>query len=482
MSFFLWVCLLSTGDREVDEVAVGLESSAAATRRVAVRELGEIGTPQAFDLILPCLADKDGEVADEAQWQLANSGSPLPFLGRSGLRSPDPWVRLRAAELLGRMSCPVDARALSRHLSRKERDQSAALVWSLERLARRGMLAGDLVRCAKDVARAVRFGGHAGAAALLCLEALDARELEVELVRASRRSDELQRSAAAEASARRSGSEDWVLIEALSCDEDSGVRRVLVKSLAFKPSLRKVHLLIERLEREDVRSVREEIVALLRAWSGLRHRFDPRPWADWARTLAPEWRASAQRGRSGVEGATASFAGVPISSERLCVLVDLSGSIQAQMSEGVTRRDYVESELAALLKELSASARFNLIAFCDKPYSWKSELELNRRGTAAEALKWFLRLSVRGRGDLFSAAMQALNDPEVDTLLIFTDGVPTGGRRWKLCLMASLLEQECRFRGVSIDSALVGASARTVAAWEGLSSLTGGRSVQVKLE
>jgi hypothetical protein len=163
-------------------------------------------------------------------------------------------------------------------------------------------------------------------------------------------------------------------------------------------------------------------------------------------------------------------------------LVDLSGSIQAQMSEGVTRRDYVESELAALLKELSASARFNLIAFCDKPYSWKSELELNRRGTAAEALKWFLRLSVRGRGDLFSAAMQALSDPEVDTLLIFTDGVPTGGRRWKLCLMASLLEQECRFRGVSIDSALVGASARTLAAWEELSSLTGGRSVQVKLE
>ena len=196
---------------------------------------------------------------------------------------------------------------------------------------------------------------------------------QTELVRASRRSDELQRAAAAEASARRSRSEDWVLIEALSCDEDSGVRRVLVKSLAFKPSLRRVHLLIERLEREDVRSVREEIVALLRAWSGLRHRFDPRPWADWARTLAPEWRASAQRERSGVEGATASFAGVPISSERLCVLVDLSGSIQAQMSEGVTRRDYVESELAELLKELPASASYSLILgarMCGGRHAW----------------------------------------------------------------------------------------------------------------
>ena len=109
-------------------------------------------------------------------------------------------------------------------------------------------------------------------------------------------------------------------------------------------------------------------------------------------------------------------------------------------------------------------------------------MELNRRGNAADALKWFFRLKTRGKGDLFAAAMLALSDPEVDTLLIFTDGVPTGGRRWKLSLMGMLLQQECRFRGVSIDSVLVGASPRTAEAWEEISSRTGGRSVQVELE
>lgn len=482
MSYLLWLCLFSLGDGDFEEVAAGLESRSAATRRVAVRALGELGTPRAWERILPHLSEEDGEVADEAQWQLASAQDPDLCLGKWGLRSPDPWVRLRAAELFGRMSCPIEGRALSRHLSRKDAERSAALVWSIERLARRGYLSGDLERCEKDVARAVRFGGHVGAAALLCLEALGGSELEEELVRASRRSDVLQRAAAAEASARRSAPKDWERIESLSHDEDDGVRRVLVSALAFKPSLRKVHLLIDRLVEEESPPVRERILGLLRAWSGLRHRFDPRPWRDWARTLPLEWRPEEQSTPEDEGQATASFAGLPVSSDRLCVLVDLSGSIQAQVRDGVTRRDYVESELEGLLMELPESARFNLIAFCDDPYPWRSALELNRRGSAADALKWFLRLGVRGKGDLFTAAMLALSDPEVDTLLIFTDGVPTGGRRWRLSLMGMLLQQECRFRGVSIDSVLVGASPRTVEAWEEISSRTGGRSVQVELE
>ena len=476
------LCLCSPGEPDLTELAIGLESRSSATRRVAVRELGEIGSPEAWELILPSLADDDGEVADEAQWQLASSGDPQLFLGRAGLRSSDPWVRLRAAELLGRMPCPVDARALSRAVKRQDSDLSATLIWSLERLARRGMLSGDLKRCAKDVARAVRFGGHLGAAALLCLEALDGAGLEEEILRASKRSDAFQRAAAAEASARRSGPSDWECIELLAGDQDRGVRRVLIRALEFKPCSRKVHLLIDRLEREEVHSIRDEILGLLRSWSGLRHRFDIRPWRDWAETLPLGWRPAKQRDRDDVQGGTASFAGLSVSSDRVCVLVDLSGSIQSEMRPGVTRRDYVESELEGLLLQLPADARFNLIPFSDDPYPWRGELELNRRGSAADALKWFLRLSVRGKGDLYSAAALALSDPELETLLIFTDGVPTGGRRWRLDLMALLLEQECRFRGVSIDSALVGASARTVAAWEELSSLTGGRSVQVMLE
>ena len=98
-----------------------------------------------------------------------------------------------------------------------------------------------------------------------------------------------------------------------------------------------------------------------------------------------------------------------------------------------------------------------------------------------QALRWFERLHVTGKGDLFAAAELAFEDPEVDTLLIFTDGVPTGGRRWKLELMAAILEQECRFRGVSVDSVLVGASERTASRWRELAARTGGHSLELKV-
>ena len=88
---------------------------------------------------------------------------------------------------------------------------------------------------------------------------------------------------------------------------------------------------------------------------------------------------------------------------------------------------------------------------------------------------------MRGKGDLFSAAELALKDPHVDTLLVFTDGVPTGGRRWKLELMAALLEQACRFRGVSVDSVLVGASARTARSWREIAQRTGGHSMELEV-
>ena len=482
--FLLVACLSVASDGMMGELSGRLESRSAATRRVAIRALGELDSKEAYALILPHLADEDGEVADEAQWQLAGMKSPDLFFGRAGLRSSDAWVRLRTAELLGRMSCSIEARALSRHLSRRSADQSAALLWSLERLARGDLLCGDLEGCGKEVARAVRYGGQAGASALLCLEALGGSELNEELEWAIKRGDPLIRAAAAEASARRSDQKDWGRIESLACDEDPGVRRVLVNALALKPDLRKVNLLIDRLEAEEISPVRERILALLRAWSGTRHRYDPRPWRDWARSLSDEWRpVDSDEVEADVEvPMTRSFAGLPVSSSRLCVLVDLSGSIRTEMRDGVTRRDYVESELEGLLMRLPESARFNLIAFSDDPHPWRSALEFNRRGKASDAMKWFLRLSLRGKGDLFSAAELALTDPLVDTLLVFTDGVPTGGRRWRLNLMGQLLEQECRFRGVSIDSILVGASPRTVTAWEEISARTGGRSVQVSLE
>lgn len=479
--FWILAVVLGGGDERFAELSEALESKHGATRRVAVRELAELGTPEAWGLVLSRLADPEGEVADEAQWQLARGRVTARLLGREGLRARDPWVRLRAAELLGRCEGPLDGRALVRHLSRREPQVSAAIAWSLERLARAGALGGDAVRVAREVRRAVSFGGQAGAAALACLEALEGDGLEEELVRASRSGDVLLRAAAAEVSSRRDGPKDWTRVELLAEDEDAGVRRVLIDALDLEVDRKGALLCAERLGLEEVPTIRAQLLRHLRSWSGLRHRFDPRPWRDWASSLALDWTPQVISEPVSLPAATTTFAGITVRSNHLSVLVDFSGSIHTALKDGLTRRDYVELELERLLMALPAHARFNVIAFCDEAHAWREELSLNRRGEAVEALEWFRKLGVRGKGDFFAAAELALEDPDVDTLLVFTDGVPTGGRRFKLELMALLLDQECRFRGVSVDSVLVGASRRTSRAWREIAALTGGESMELEI-
>lgn len=484
------------GDGRLSELAEALESRHAATRRVAVRQLAGLRSSAAWELVLASLGDEEGEVADEAQWLLARGPLVERLLGRDGLRSRDAWVRLRSAEVLGRCAGPVDGWSLAKHMSRRDDALTAAVAWSLERQARVGAVVGDARKCAKQVARSVRFGGQAGAAALLCLEALDGAELSAELDRALRGRDVIVRAAAAEAALRRDGSKDWARIEELAEDEDAGVRRALVDALALRPDRRRALLCVERLGREEVPTIRARLLQHLRDWSGLLHRYDPRPWRMWATALSEDWdpgpretsgggrskRRSVTAGEASLPGATTTFGGLSVRSDRVCVLVDFSGSIRTEVEEGVTRRDYVEMELERLLMALPKTARFNLIAFSSEPHAWRDELTRNRRGAPVEALEWFRRLNVHGQGDLFAAAQLALLDPDVDTLLVFTDGVPTGGRRWKLELMALLLEQECRFRGVSVDAVLVGASARTARCWAEISARTGGTMMELDLE
>ena len=249
-----------------------LKSRHAASRRVAIRALAGLGTERAWELVIEGLADPEGEVADEAQWQLAHAPVHDELLGRRGLRSPDPWVRLRTAELLGRATRPIDGWDLARRLSRKEPEVSATLCWSLERLARAGNLVGDRARCARAVARVVRWGGQTGASALACLQALDGDELTSELERAVARQDELLRAAAAEVSVRRGGEGDWERVEALAQDEDAGVRRALIEALDISPSRRSARLCVQRLAEDESPLIRARILHHLRAWSGLFHR------------------------------------------------------------------------------------------------------------------------------------------------------------------------------------------------------------------
>ena len=176
-----------------------------------------------------------------------------------------------------------------------------------------------------------------------------------------------------------------------------------------------------------------------------------------------------------------SFAGLPIRSERVCFLIDLSGSIWQKRADGRTRKELVDEELRKALEALPESTRFNVIPYTAIPAPWQKTLVPAERKNVAKALEWFVARKDTGTGDLWGALQVALADPDVDTLVVLSDGAPSGGRRWNLGLMKQLFAEQNRFRRVELDAVLADASGRLVREWDEMCAQSGGRTIEIEL-
>lgn len=70
----------------------------------------------------------------------------------------------------------------------------------------------------------------------------------------------------------------------------------------------------------------------------------------------------------------------------------------------------------------------------------------------------------------------ATADPDVDTLLILTNGAPTGGPHRNLELMETLLHLASRFEKLAIDALLVDAGSFLQDRWRAIFEEAGGRT------
>jgi len=461
-------------------------------RRRAVKKLAALGSPRAWELVRDALEDDEPEVADEAQIALGTVTDPQVLrglLGRDGLRHGDPWVRLRVAEALGRVTVEVDGEALVRVLAPREVEVARALCWSLERLAKGGRLGGRPARIAGRLEPCLRRGrdGLLRADALAAIAALTPGASRGTLTEALSDDEPLLRAAAVTLLAEVGAAEACGAARHLARDEDRGVRAAAIEVWAAARSRAGVEALAQALEAEPRRRLRLRLAEHLRALSGLRYREDARPWKRWVAGLPADWcpapagtpatRAPSDEGRT-----VASLASIPLDSDRLCILVDLSGSLWAERTGGRTRKELLDDQLLALLERLAPEAHFNLIPYATSPEPWQKALVPATARNVKAAAREFERCRITGKGNVWDAARLALADPGVDTLLVITDGAPTGGPHWNLELMTELLTWERRWRSVAVSSVLVDASKRLQRSWTQLADRTGGTSTAVRFE
>ncbi|MEZ5975693.1 MAG: hypothetical protein R3E96_12885 [Planctomycetota bacterium] len=456
-------------------------------RAGAVRKLAEIGGDEAWGLVIKALADSKGQVADEAQKQLAAESCPAEvrkrLLDEGGLGSKDEWVQLRAAEVLGLAPEPVDGLAVGEVLNKKKPLVSVAALRCLaDRGARGGLDWGkggerNQARIAKQVAGLVGAGGEMAAEALLALAELD-RPRAVELAdKGVKSGDALVRAAG------------WLVLERAEApglvgrlaaaleDSDGAVRGVAHRILQRAGTREALGMLIGALEKEPREKLLLELVPRLQAMTGYKAGRSAEAWRNFERDLPDDWHAAAAvdpEDRGDVEESKVGAASLPTFSDRIVYLLDFSGSIWNEQQEGKTRKQVLDPVFERTLDALKTGTWFNVGPYTGEIHPWQKAL-VEADAKRIKAAQEYLRdIKVTGPGDFYLAVQWAKQDPSIDTICVLTDGAPSGGRRWNMEAMAELLLRENQLRPLRFDVVLVDCPKGLQRHWRRLTEGSGG--------
>ncbi len=497
-AILIWIALLGAlgwstpkGDRGGEgfkELTEQLADADPGKRRRAVRDLAKLGGREAWEHVIGALTDEKGEVADEAQYWLPGLDEDRlisALFGREGLGSKDELLRMRVAEALGRFERPVDGEDLLKQVSRREPLVGEMLLWSVERLARAGKLEGKPERCVRSLEKLVKGKGPAvlRAQAACAMSALSPERAQELLPKWSKdKAPELRRAALLCAM-------DLGLEGALDMgvklrqDEVPFVRLAALDAIASGENKRALELLVERMVDEPRYRLKVACVEHLQQLTGRKTKLNATAWKGWVQSQAQDWTAPARSKTPAEIGGTGtvSFAGLPILSDRVCFLIDFSGSLWYETEGRPPRKGKVDELVRAALPRLPAGTQFNIMPYTGEPHPWREQLVEASPRNVNQAVLDFEANRVRGSGNVFDAVLLALQDPSTDRLVILTDGAPTGGAHWRMELMVPLLDQATRFNGVAIDSLVIDARPGLRKLWFELSERTAGRALAVEL-
>lgn len=477
---------------ELAELSKKLKDPNEKERRAAVQGLAKLATPAAWDLVIDALKDASPMVADEAELQLGDVTDAAvmdDLFGKRGLASGDAWTRVRVAEAFGRVKAPLDATLLASHLSDKDADVRRMVAWSLDRLAHTNKVMSDpgnkaLAFACLEREHKVDKEAAVRAAMLVALAAIDPVEAKPIVEKALADKEAEVRCAALLAA---QSLDPQPMLDAsieLAGDPALAVRRQAIENLAMNGTKPACVVLVERLEKETNLRTRWLIVEKLQALSGKKNELNPPFWKEWAEGLPDNWTSGGAKPteKPKLDTGTSVFMGLPVLSNRVAILIDFSGSLWQKRADGKTRKEVVDKELERTLKGLPADTEFNLIPYTNDPIPWEKSVVPATQANVARALDFFVKCKATGKGNVWDAILLALSDEKVDTILMLTDGAPTGGHRWNLELMGPLLAERNRFRRIVFDAVIVDASKFLEDRWKKICEDSGGRMLPVELK
>jgi len=466
---------------DLKELQSKLRDKDERARAQAVEELGREGSDEAFELVLECFKDPSSRVQDAAEGALALARSPATvalLAGKRGLGDSDAWTVRHALGAVARLEVPVDPDALAAALAHKEPAARFAACHAIEQLASRRGLGGKPDKLAKSLERLVSKDPdlEVRAAALVAHARLVAR-LPADAAKLVAEGPAPLACAALWLQSQDLGAGALPLLRAGLARKERSVRAACIDHLEALGSREAALALVDALAAESNPADLWRAADALERLSGVSFGDKVDLWRQWAANLPADWKPATRQARKVErEGTgTAVIAGMPIDSTRVAVLVDLSGSVWQERPDGTTPKQDLEVELGRMLDGFRPTTRFQIVPFTEDPAALSKGLVEATPQAVAKAKADFAALKTSGKGDYWDAIDKALADPDVDTIIVYGDGAPSGGRRWDVARMQLDYLARDRFRRVRLSAVLVGTGKTLSERWTSWCEATGGQ-------
>lgn len=231
-------------------------------------------------------------------------------------------------------------------------------------------------------------------------------------------------------------------------DPAPAVRAAAIGTLRRMGTKEAIGALIAGLKANPDGRLQGDLLDALAALTGGRVGEDWAAWHRWWQQVEPTFEVPppgearpAPAGGSQARGVP-TYYGSEVRSRRVGFVVDTSSSMRAEVKpEGTTARepapdappartrmDVCKEELAGVVGALGDGTRLLLVTFSSRPRPWRpTSTPLDAKERAA-TLEHVAGLKAGGGTNLFDAIEVALQDPEVDTLYVLSDGGPTLGQ------------------------------------------------------
>lgn len=424
--------------------------------------LSDEGTPGSLESILKnAVVGPSGnrESIVEALGGFDSGACATVFLASLRDKQVSPAIKMIVIETIGGRELPGLVKALVGALKDRSADVQIAAMDALDQCEGTSHAAA-LRKLAKSKNEAVR---RRAVISLGRLRAGDGGWLE-ELQKLADEKDPALRMGAAVALAELRTPEALDALHMLLGDSDHLVRREALQQIGNLRRKQSIPALIGRVNGAGGR-FKLDLLTTLRLFTGLDNGTSFERWKRWWDNEhegfeLPDYedalRTERSRERREGEGRTASsFYGLKIVSDRICFIMDISGSMEEQ-SGRQSRIEVARGELRGVLESYPEGDLFNVIFFSSDAFPWQDELTKMNKKSRKNVLEYVDRQRAGGATAIYDALELAFEDRRIDTIYLLTDGDPMGGKSDVPAEIRAQVKRWNTLRKVRIHSIAVG--------------------------